>query len=66
MSIQVLAQAFSRPALATIADRAEHNAKLLIELEPKPWRRTKAQNDAIDTFRQLAAYARRVIELMEE
>jgi len=63
MSTKQQAQTFDLLALAEIAKNAEHQAKLIEELEPKPWRRTRAQSDAHDNFRQLAAYCRRVLNL---
>jgi hypothetical protein len=65
VSVREMAQDFSPTTLVEIANAAEHRAKLLKEFEPKPWRRTKEQNDAIDTFQQLAAYCRLVIKMGE-
>ena len=49
--------------LELIAKAAEHKAQLIRELEPKPWKRTEKQKEAYDTYTQLAAYARRAIEI---
>lgn len=65
MSIAALAQDFDATSLLQIAKAAEHRAKLIRELEAKPWRRTTEQNDAIDTFDQLAWYCRKVVAMQE-
>ena len=66
MSVREQAQTFDTVTLNTIAAHAEHQSALLRNLEPKPWRRTTQQKDAIDTFDQLAAYARRVINMQKD
>lgn len=64
MSIQSQAQTFARVVdLNFIIENAEHQAKLLKELEPKPWRRSEEQKDAIDTFEQFGRYARRILQM---
>lgn len=63
MNIRQMALDFSAPALREIADAAEHRAKLMLSLEPKPWRMTQAERDAMATFRQLAAECRAVIAM---
>lgn len=64
--IKKMAQAFSKSALQEIADGAHDRALILMEQEFKPWKRSKEHNDAIDTFRQLSGYCRRVIVMIEE
>lgn len=61
--VKEMALDFNLAALQEIADAAQHRARLIAEIEPKPWLRTQEQNDARDTFSQLAAYCRRVIEM---
>ena len=60
---QVLAQDFNLDALRQIAEGAEFRANLIKQLEPKPWRRGKEQNDTLDTFQQLARYCRKTIAI---
>lgn len=64
--VNEMAKDFSASVLNEIADEAGHRAQLIVELEPKPWRRSEEQSDAIDTFRQLAAYARRVVAMQNQ
>jgi gamma-glutamylcyclotransferase (GGCT)/AIG2-like uncharacterized protein YtfP len=64
MSVREMALDFSASALGEIADAAEYRAALLAGLvDGKVWRLSKEQRDALDTFRQLAAYSRRVIAM---
>jgi hypothetical protein len=61
-----MAKDFNKSALNEIANCAEFRANLLIQHTPKPWERSTEEVFAIDTFRQLAAYCRRVINMMGE
>lgn len=63
MSVQALAQDFDTNTLLELAQKARHQARLICELERKPWRRTLQQNTAIDAFQQLARYCERVLEI---
>lgn len=65
MGVREMAQDFSASSLLQIAEGAEHRAKLIAELEPKPWRRIQEQRDAWHTFTCLAAYCREVIKMQE-
>jgi hypothetical protein len=64
--IKEMAQDFNKSALNEIANSAELRANLLVKHIPKPWERSTEEADAIDTFKQLAAYCRRVINMMGE
>ena len=48
--------------IRSVRDTAEHKAQLIRELEAKPWRRTREQNDMLDTYEQLSRYCQRVLD----
>ena len=48
--------------LRSVRDIAEHKAQLIRELEAKPWRRSKEQNDMIDEYMQLSRYCQYVLD----
>ena len=64
MSITVeMARDFSASTLKEMADAAETRADIVCDFERRPWLRSPAEIDAIDTFRQFAAYARRILAM---
>ena len=56
------AREFDREAIERAAMLADHKARLIEELEPKPWRRSARQRDALRTLRAFAAYSRQLVE----
>lgn len=63
---KIPAQSFNASCLRAIANNARHQARLIRELEAKPWRRSQDQNEDLDTFDQLAHYCERVISMQSD
>jgi hypothetical protein len=60
-----LAKDFNKSALTQCADHAAMCARIMLdECNNAPWRMTDNERDALDTFRQFAAYTRRIIDML--
>lgn len=59
-----LAKDFNKQALEQLASHARLCADIMIKNGPVPWRMDQSERDALDTFRQFAAYSRRLIDML--
>jgi hypothetical protein len=59
-----LAKDFDKAAIDQIAAHARLCADLMLQHGPAPWKMAQGERDALDTFRQLAAYARRLSDML--
>ena len=61
-----LAIPFDRAALTQCADHAAQCARIMLDdCANAPWRMNDAERDALDTFRQFAAYAHRIVNMLD-
>jgi hypothetical protein len=59
-----LAKDFNKEALEQLATHARLCADIMLKHGPVPWKMDQGERDALDTFRQFAAYSRRIIDML--